>query len=331
MKAIIHTKYGPPADVLELKEVEKPTPKNNEVLVKIHASSINYANPTQVRGKPFIIRLMGSGLFKPKNNIPGGDISGVVEAVGKDVTRFKPGDEVFGDLADDGFGAYAEYVSAPEKTIANKPANVSHEESAVASQASVVALQGLRNEGQIQSGQKVLIVGSSGGVGTYAIQLAKSFGAEVTAVCSTGNMELVRSLGADNVIDYTKEDFVKNGQNYDLILATVGYRSIFDYKKALSPTGTYVATGGTMAQIFQPMLLGGLLSKKGGQSFKGLFHKTNRDDLFFIKDLIEANKLKSIIDKRYSINDIVPALEYYEEGHTRGKVAITIDHNKKTK
>jgi NADPH:quinone reductase-like Zn-dependent oxidoreductase len=324
MKAIVYMKYGSPSDVLELKEVERPVPKDNEVLIKIHSSSVNFANPSQVRGKPFITRLMGSGLFKPKNNIPGGDLSGVVEAVGKNVTQFKSGDEVFGDLADHGSGAYAEYVSAHERTIAHKPANLSHEESAVATQASVVALQGLRNEGQIKSGQKVLIVGSSGGIGTYAVQLAKYYGTEVTAVCSTGNIELVRSLGADHVIDYTKEDFVRKEQKYDLILATVSYRSIFDYRKALSQTGTYVATGGSMAQIFQPMILGGFMSKKGGQSFKTLTHKTSQDDLTFIKSLFEAGKLKSVIDKRYSLSDIVKALEYYEIGHTRGKIAITI-------
>jgi NADPH:quinone reductase-like Zn-dependent oxidoreductase len=255
MKAIVYTEYGPP-DVLQLKEVEKPTPKDNEVLIKVHAASVNYSDWAFVRGEPFMVRLMGSGLLKPKNTILGADIAGRVEAVGRSVKQFQPGDEVFGDLSECGWGGFAEYVSVPENALTLKPANMTFEEAAAVPQAALVALQGLRDKGQIQPGQKVLINGASGGIGTFAVQIAKSFGAEVTGVCSTRNLDMVRSIGADHVIDYTQEDFTQNGQRYDLILAAGGYRSIFDYKRALSPKGIYVSTGGSMAQTFQAMLLG---------------------------------------------------------------------------
>jgi NADPH:quinone reductase-like Zn-dependent oxidoreductase len=217
VKAIFYTKYGPPEDVLELKEVEKPTPKDNEVLVKIYASSINAGDLFLVRGKPFVARL-SSGLLKPKYTIPGGDIAGQVEAVGRNVRQFQPGDEVFGDIGHCGFGAYAEYVSVPENALALKPVNTTYEEAAAVPQYALVALQGLRDKGQIQPEQKVLINGASGGIGTFAVQIAKSFGAEVTGVCSTRNLDMVRSIGADHVIDYTQEDFTKSEQRYDLIL-----------------------------------------------------------------------------------------------------------------
>lgn len=255
MKAIVYTEYGPP-DVLQLREVENPTPKDDEVLVKVHAASVNYADWAFVRGKLFLVRLMGAGLLKPRNAILGADIAGRVEAVGRNVKQFQPGDEVFGDISACGFGGFAKYVSVPEHALALKPANLSFEESAAVPMAGVVALQGLRDQGQIQPGQKVLIVGASGGNGTFAVQIAQSFGAEVTGVCSTRNLDLVRSIGADQVIDYTREDFTQSGQRYDLILATGGYRSIFDYRRALSPEGTYVMVGGAMAQIYEAMLLG---------------------------------------------------------------------------
>ena len=238
MKAIVYNKYGPP-DVLELKEVEKPIPEDNQVLVKIHAASVNYGNLVLLRGKPFLARF-AFGLLKPKYSIPGGDIAGRVEAVGKNVKQFQPGDEVFGDLSGCGWGGFAEYVSVPENALALKPANMSFEEAAAVPMAAVTALQGLRDKGKIQSGQKVLINGASGGVGTFAVQIAKSFGAEVTGVCSTRNVDILRSIGADHIIDYTKEDFTQKTQSYDLILAVNGYQPISAYKRALSPNGIYV-------------------------------------------------------------------------------------------
>ena len=322
MKAIVCTKYGPPG-LLRLEEVAKPAPGDSEVLVGVYASSVCWANLALVRGKPFVTRLMAGGLLKPGYRIPGGDIAGRVEAVGRNVKQFKPGDEVYGDMGDSGFGAFAEYICVPEKTIARKPANVSFEEAAAACQAAVVALQGLRDMGKVRPGQKVLIYGASGGIGTFAVQLARHFGAEVTGVCSTRNLDMVRSIGADHVVDYTKEDFSRNGRHYDLILATAGYRSIFDYRRALSPNGTYVAIGGAMAQVFQPIFLGPLLST-GGKKLSTLSHKINQSDLVFIKGLLEAGKIKSVIDRRYTLSEVPEALEYFGGGHARGKVVITV-------
>jgi len=330
MKAILQPRYGS-LDVLKLKEVQKPTPSDDEVLVSIQASSINYNILVLVSGKPFLGRLMGMGLLEPKEKIPGNDISGRVEAIGKNVKQFQPGDEVYGDLFQCGKGAFAEYVSVPENAIALKPVNLSFEEAAVVPEAAVVALQALRDKGKIRKGQKVLICGASGGIGTFAVQIAKSFGAEVTGVCGTRNLERVRSIGADHVIDYTKEDFTKNGQKYDLILATAGYRSIFDYKRALTPRGIYVATGGSMkgpkamAQIFQAMLLGPWISMTGSKKLGALTLRISQKDLVFIKELIEAGKVKPVIDRQYPLSEAVTALRYYEEGHTIGKVGITVN------
>ena len=328
MKAIVQTKYGPP-DVLQLKEVEKPTPRDNEVLVKVYAASVNYSDWAFVRGKPFLVRLMGAGLLKPKN-VLGADIAGRVEAVGGKVNGFSPDDEVFGDLSGCGWGGFAEYVSVPEKELALKPANCSFEEAAAVPQAAVVALQGLRDKGQIQPGQKVLVNGASGGIGTFAVQIAKSFGAEVTGVCSTRNLDMVRSIGADQVIDYTQEDFTKNGECYDLILATAGYRSLFDYKRALSPKGIYVVTGGSMAQIFQPMLLGPLISMTWSKKMGNLMVRPNQEDLVFMKELLEAGKVVPVIDRHYPLSEVAEAVRYYGEGHSRGKVVITLENNNKT-
>jgi len=322
MKAIVFTKYGS-LDVLKLQEVQKPTPSDDQVLVQVHASSVNFANLAHVRGQPFVARLW-SGFLKPKHKIPGGDIAGRVETVGKNVTQFQPGDEVFGDLADRGFGAFAEYVPVSENSIALKPANMTFEEAAAVPQAGVVALQGLRNMGQIQPGQKVLIVGASGGNGTFAVQIAKAFEAEVTGVCSTRNVDLVRSLGADHVIDYTKQDFATSGQHYDLILSTAGYRSVFDYKRALSPQGTYVSAGGSMAQVYQGMFLGPLISMRGDKKLTYLYARQNQQDLVFLKELIEAEKVKAVIDRRYPLSEAPEALRYYGEGHSRGKVVVTV-------
>jgi NADPH:quinone reductase-like Zn-dependent oxidoreductase len=327
MKAIVYKKYGP-LDVLELKDVEKPIPKDNEVLVKVYAASVNFNNLIFVKGKPFVARF-GIGLLKPKFNIPGNDISGKVEAVGLNVKQFQDGDEVFGDTSECGFGAFAEYVSVTENSLALKPTNISFEEAAAVPEAALVALQALRDKGRIQKGQKVLICGASGGIGTFAVQTAKYFGTEVYGVCSTNNLELVRSIGADHVIDYTKEDFIKNGQQYDLILATAGYRSVFDYRRALSPKGICVVTGGTMSQIFQAMLLGPWISMVGSKKVSSMLVKPNKD-LSFVKELLEAGKVKPVIDRRYSLHEVPKALRYYEEGHAKGKVVINVEYSNKT-
>lgn len=326
MKAIVYTEYGPP-DVLELRDVEKPSPKDNEVLVKVHAASVNYPDWGLLRGKPFLVRMMNGGLLKPKNQILGADIAGRVETVGRNAGQFRPGDGVFGDISACGFGSFAEYVSVSEDALALKPAATTFAEAAAAPMAAVVALQALREKGHIQSGQKVLIYGASGGIGTFAVQIAKSFGAEVTGVCSTRNVELVSSIGADRVIDYTKEDFAQNEQRYDLIVTTAGYRSIFDYRRALSPNGTYVVTGGAMAQIFQPMLLGPWISMTGSRKIGNLSAKPNQKDLVFIKELLEQGKIKPVIDRSYPLTEVAEALRYYGEGHSRGKVVISVGQN----
>ena len=326
MKAIVYTKYGPP-DVLKLKEVEKPALKEAEVLVKVYAVSVNAYDWHLLSADIFLIRLMGGGLLKPKNTILGADIAGKVEAVGRNVKQFQPGDEVFGDIAGCGNGGFAEYVSVPENTLVEKPANLSFEEAAAVPMAAVTALQGLRDQGKIQPGQKVLINGASGGVGTFAVQIAKTFGAEVTAVCSTRNVELARSLGADHVIDYTKENFTQNGQLYDLILAVNGYHPISAYKRALTPTGIYVMAGGYPAQIFQAMLLGPWMSKTGGKKMGGVSAKPSQKDLVFMKELIEAGKVVPVIDKQYPLSETPEALRYLGEGHARGKVVITVVQN----
>ncbi len=327
MKAIVCTKYGP-LDALKLEEIQKPAPSDDEVLVKVHAASVNYSNLALVTGKPFLARLW-FGLLKPKHKIPGSDIAGRVEAAGRNVKKFQPGDEVFGDLSDRGRGGFAEYASVPENALTLKPVNMTFEEAAAVPEAALVALQGLRDKGRIQMGQKVLIYGASGGIGTFAVQIAKYFGAEVTGVCSTRNVDMVRSIGADHVIDYTQEDFTRNGQRYDLILATAGYRSIFDYKRALGPKGIYVATGGSMAQIFQAMLLGPLISMTGSKKMGSMMVKPNKD-LAFMKELFETGKVKPVIDRRYPLSEVPEALRYYAEGHAKGKVVITVEHNNKT-
>ncbi len=251
-------------------------------------------------------------------------------AVGRNVKQFKPGDEIFGDISGCGWGGFAEYVSVPENALALKPASMTFEEAAAVPQAAVVALQVLRDKGQIQSGQKVLINGASGGIGTFAVQIAKSFGAEVTGVCSMRNLDMVRSIGADKIIDYTQEDFAQDEQRYDLIVTTAGYRSIFDYKRALSPRGIYVMTGGSMKQIMQANLLGPFISKAGSKKLNALSHKTSQKDLVFMKELIEAGKVKPVIDRCYTLSQVAEALRYYGGGHARGKVVITVEHNNET-
>src|SRR6266496_1496167 len=325
MKAIVYTQYGSP-DVLELREVEKPNPRDNEVLIKVHAASVNAADWHYLRGAPLLFRL-NIGLQKPKNILLGADVAGRIEAVGRNVTQFQPGDDIFGDLSESDLGTFAEYVCANENALALKPANISFEEAATVPVAAVTALQGLR-EGQIQPGQTVLINGASGGVGTFAVQIAKSFGAEVTAVCSTKKSDMVRSIGADHVIDYTHEDFTQNGHRYDLILAANGYHSISDYKRVLSPKGTYVMSGGAGAQIFQAMLLGPWMSRNSSQKMGNLSSKPNNKDLDFLKELLEAGKVIPVIDRCYPLSEVADAIRYVEEGHAQGKVVIAVAHNK---
>ena len=318
MRAIVYTRYGPP-DVLQIKAVEKPTPQDNEVLLRILAASVNAYDWHFLTADIFLIRLMGGGLLKPKNTRLGADIAGRVEAVGRNVTQFQPGDEVFGMTQ----GGFAEYACAPENTLALKPSNLSFEEAAAIPMAAITALQGLRDTGQIQPGQKVLINGASGGVGTFAVQIAKSFGAEVTAVCSTRNLEMARSIGADHVIDYTKENFTRTGQQYDLIFAANGYHSLAAYKRALTPRGIYVMAGGTMAQIFQAMLMGSWLSETGGKKMGAVMAKRNQKDLAILKELVEAGKVVPVIDRRYPFSEAAEALRYLGQGHARGKVVIS--------
>jgi NADPH:quinone reductase-like Zn-dependent oxidoreductase len=323
MKAMVYTRYGSP-EVLEHREVEIPCPGHDEVLIRVHASSVTYGDLAAVKGEPFMVRF-SLGLRKPKYTILGKDVAGRVEEVGQNVKQFKPGDEVFGDLSRCGWGAYAEYVCVPENALVIRPRNVSFEQAAAVPESAVVALQGLGDIGKIKPGQKVLINGASGGIGTFAVQIAKSFAAEVTGVCSTRNLDLVRSIGADHVIDYTQEDFTQNGQRYDLILATAGYRSLFDYKRVLKPAGIYVATGGSMAQVFQPMLLGPWLST-GGVKMSSLAMKPDKKDLTFVRELIEAGEVVPVIDRCFPLIELPEALAYYARGRSRGKVVITIDH-----
>jgi NADPH:quinone reductase-like Zn-dependent oxidoreductase len=328
MKAIVNTQYGSP-DVLQLKEVEKPALKDHEVLVKVHAASASAGDWHLLRAKPFLMRFT-YGFLKPKHTILGAAVAGRVDAVGRNVTQFQPCDEVFGDLSNCGFGAFAEYVSVPENALALKPTRLTFEEAATVPVSAVTALQGLRDQGHIQPGQKVLINGASGGVGTFAVQLAKAFGAEVTAVCSTKNMDMVFSLGADLVIDYTQADFTQTGERYDLILAANGYHPISAYQRALSPRGIYVMSGGSMKQMFQAMLLGPWLSRKGSQKMGNLLAKPNQQDLIFMKDLLEAGKVIPVIDRRYPLRETAEAIRYLEKGHARGKVVITVTQNNHT-
>jgi NADPH:quinone reductase-like Zn-dependent oxidoreductase len=322
MKAVVYTKYGS-ADVVEIKEIEKPAPKDDEVLVKVLAASANAYDWHFLSADIFLIRF-GGGFFKPKNTRLGADMAGRVEEVGKNVQQFKLGDEVYGDIGAWGNGAFAEYVSVPERAFALKPSNLSFEQAAAVPMAGLTALQGLRDAGQISAGQKVLINGASGGVGTFALQIAKYYGAEVTAVCSTEKMEMVRSLGADHVIDYTKEDFTKNGQKYDLILAVNGYHPISAYKRSLAPKGIYMMAGGSVMQIFQGMLLGNRMSESMGRKLGAVTAKINQKDLGILKELLEAGKITPVIDRSYPLSEAREALRYLGEGHARGKIVITM-------
>ena len=317
MKAIVCEKYGEP-EILEYKDVEKPIPKDNEVLIKVHAAAINFSDGAFIRGKPYLGRIW-AGLLKPKNPIFGSDIAGRVEAVGKNVTLFQKGDEVYGDLG--GMkGGFAEYVSASENILALKPENLTFEEAAAVPQSSYVTLQGLRDHGKIKTGQKILINGASGSLGTFAVQIAKFYGAEVTGVCSTKNLDLVKSLGADHIIDYTKEDFTKSGKYYDLIFDIAISHSISDYKRALNPKGTYIAAGYNPSSLF----LGPFISMFGSKKVASFMGRLSAEDLTFVKELIEENKIVPIISKRFPLTEAAKAIRYYEED-AYGKVVITIE------
>jgi NADPH:quinone reductase-like Zn-dependent oxidoreductase len=324
MKAIVYTQYGTP-DVLQLREVTKPEPKENQVLVRVQAASVNALDYRRFEKPSTLGRFMQERLLKTNNKVLGADIAGVVEAVGASVTQFQPSDEVFGVSAGSS-GGFAEYACAAENNLALKPANLSFEAAAAVPVAAITALQGLRDKGQIQPGQKVLINGASGGVGTFAVQIAKSFGAEVTAVCSARNLDMARSLGADHVIDYAREDFTQDGHGYDLIIAVNGYHSILDYRRALGPRGTYVAIGGSISQILQGMLMGAVLSRIGSKKmgFMGIA-KTNQEDLVFMRELVETGKIVPVIDRSYPLGAAVEVVRYLTEVHARGKVVFTVD------
>lgn len=323
MKAIVQEKYGPP-EVLHLKEIPEPVPADNQVLVRIKAASMNAADWHLMRGSPFIMRLFIGGLFKPKKVILGADIAGTVEAVGSKVSLFKPGDEVFGDISGSGFRGFAEYATVKEDELVLKPVNLNFEEAAAIPLASVTALRALRNTGKIKPGQDVLINGASGGVGTFAVQIAKILGAHVTAVCSTAKVEQARLLGADLVIDYKTDDITKGGKLYDLIMDAAAYRPVSDYKKILRPKGTYVLVGGSGSRAIRVMMLGSILSMTTSKTITSMVSRPDRQDLTFMKGLIEQGKIKPVIDRKYRLHELPEAMKYLEEGHARGKIVIKI-------
>ncbi len=321
MKAVTYARYGPP-DVLRVEEIEPPAPSDDQLLVRVRASSINAGDYRVRAGRPAFLRVMMGAPFKPRSNRLGSDLAGVVEAVGANITQFQPGDEVLGCRS----GAFAEYVVARERQLAHKPAHVSFEQAAAVPVAGLTAVQGLRDAGKLQAGQKVLIYGASGGVGTCLIQVAKALGADVTAAVSPRNLELARALGADRVLNYRADDFARRPERYDLIVAANGYRWIGDYGRALQPQGRYVCAGGTLPQLFQAMLLGGALSRAGGKqfSFMGIADVV-QSDLVFLAEMLRDGTLTPHIDRLYPLSDIVAAFEYVEGEHAQGKVVITID------
>jgi NADPH:quinone reductase-like Zn-dependent oxidoreductase len=326
MRAVVYRCYGSP-NVLKVENIQKPTPADNQVLVKVHAAAINPLDWHYTRGKPYIMR-MEAGIGAPKNPRLGVDFAGTVEAVGKNVKRFKPGDEVFGGK----YGALAEYVTpAEDAAIVLKPANLTFEQAASVGVAAITALQGLRDEGKIQAGQKVLINGASGGVGTFAVQIAKAFGAEVTGVSSTRNLQLVRSIGADHVVDYTKEDFTESTQRYDVIIDNVGNRPLLDIRRVLNPEGKYVLIGGGRPDagpwigVFVAPIKALVLSKFVSQDMGMFLAELNQEDLTVLSDLMQTGKVTPVIDRRYKLSDIAEAMHYLEDGHARGKVVIDVE------
>jgi len=332
MKAVVYTDYGSP-DVLQIRDIKKPVPNDDQILIKVRAVSVNPLDWHFIEGTPYIMRALGVGLRKPKDPRLGVDMAGQVEAVGKNVTQFKPGDEVFGGRN----GAFAEYVCArADRAVALKPANITFEQAASVPIAAITALQGLRDKGHVQPGQKVLINGASGGVGTFAVQIAKSFGADVTGVCSTRNLDLVRSLGADHVIDYTKEDFTKSDQQYDVILDNVGTQPLSGFRRVLKPKGICVMIGGggpndagligPLARPIKTMLMSPFISQKMGMMMAEL----NKKDLTILGDMMQSGTVKPVIDRTYPLSQIAEAIRYLEQGHARGKVVITIGEENKT-
>jgi NADPH:quinone reductase-like Zn-dependent oxidoreductase len=324
MKAAVYTRYGPP-DVLQIRDVEKPVPRDTEVLIRVRAASVNPLDWHFMRGTPYFLRIM-AGLSKPKDKRLGVDVAGEVEAVGRNVTQFKPGDEVFGACR----GAFAEYACTSESALVMKPGNVTFEQAASVPVAAFTALQGLRDKGQIQPGQKVLINGAAGGVGTFAVQIAKSFGAEVTGVCSTRNVGMVRSIGADQVIDYTQEDFTKSGQRYDLLFDCVGNHSLSACRRVLNPKGIYIAVGGPVGRwmigVLARMIKALVLSWFVSQTLAMVLAKPSQEDLTLMRGLMEAGKVTPVIDRRYRLSEVPEAIRYLEEGHARGKVVITLEY-----
>jgi NADPH:quinone reductase-like Zn-dependent oxidoreductase len=323
MKAIVQTVYGSP-DVLHLAEVNLPIVPDHGVLVRVQASSINAGDWHLMRGQPFLVRLMFGGLRKPKIKTLGMDVAGIVEVVGPSVTQFKPGDAVFGDLSESGFGCFAEYVCAPASAFVQKPDHVSFVAAASVPTAALTALQGLRDCGHIQPGQTVLINGASSGVGTFAVQLAQAWGAEVHAVCSTAKMAMVRSLGADEMIDYTQTDITQSQTQYDLILDAAAYRSVYDYLPIVKPQGRYVLVGGSTLRLFQTMLLGPWISRTCPKTVKVVMVKPNQADLVILRDFLAAGKIKPAIDRTYPLSQVPTAIHQLEQRQATGKIAITI-------
>jgi NADPH:quinone reductase-like Zn-dependent oxidoreductase len=318
MKAALRARYGPP-EVVEIRDVEKPVPKDDEVLVEVRAASVNTLDWRLMRGTPRLGRLV-LGWRKPKSILLGRDMAGRVESVGRNVTRFKPGDDVFGACR----GAFAEYACAAEGKLAIKPAGVSFEQAAALPIAASTALQGLRDKGRVRPGDRVAVDGASGGVGTFAVQIARALGAEVTAVCSTRNVEAARASGAAHVVDYTREDFTKSGQRYDVILGANAYHSIFDYRRALREDGRYVMCGAGGIQMLQGLLVGPLLSRMGSRKMGVVMAKIDEKDLAFLAQLVAEGKIAPVIERRYPLSGVRDALRYLEEGHARGKVVITV-------
>jgi NADPH:quinone reductase-like Zn-dependent oxidoreductase len=324
MKAIVQDKYGSPDDVLELKDIDKPAFKDDEVLVRVHAAGVNISDWILMRGVPYILRMV-SGLRKPRNRVPGDDIAGTVEAVGKNVRRLQPGDEVFGWCK----GAFAEYACAGEDNFAPKPATLTFEQAAAVGVSAFTALQALRDHGKVQPGQKVLINGASGGVGTFAVQIARSFGSDVTGVCSMRNMDMVRSIGAGKVIDYTQEDFTKSGQRYDLILDNVANHSLSEFRRVLTPKGTLLPNGGghssdgwigPLGSVFKVLVLS-LFVRQQGRPFLSL---PNKEDLATLKELVESGKVTPVIDRTYPLSETSEAIGHVGEGHAQGKTVIAV-------
>lgn len=324
MKAIIRYEYGSP-DVLKMEEVDRPVVSDNGVLIKVRGAAVHAGDWHLMRGQPFFIRFIYGGLRQPQTKILGCDVAGEVETVGKNVTQFQPGDRVFGDLSESGFGTFAEYVCAPETAIAIAPNNLSFEEAATVPVSALTALQGLRDVGQIQPGYKVLINGASGGVGSFAVQIAKALGAEVTAVCSASKIEMVKSISADYVCNSTQAKSKLKQHYYDLILDNAAYNSPFNYFPFLKTSGTYVVVGGSMVRLFQAMFLDLVTSKIGGRKIKFLACKPNQTDLIVLKDAIEAGKIRPYVDRVYSLSEVPAAIHQLEQRQVRGKVAISID------